>query len=83
MGRLGGPAIYVLLIPAVIAVVGVVGVATAAVPGSDGKISGCDAKVGGILRVTDTGKNPPQTCTKRETAISWNPKGPAGPTGAP
>jgi hypothetical protein len=59
-----------------------VGVAYAAIPGSDGTISGCYFKVTGVLRVIDTGKN--EKCLPNfETAISWNAKGAKGDPGAP
>src|SRR5207253_647197 len=34
--------------------------------------------VGGLLRVIDS---PGQSCTSRETALTWNQAGPAGPAG--
>ena len=64
-----------------------VGVATGAIPGQGGKISACYTKVGGVVRVIDVEKSPPQKCTTLESAISWNQQGlqgspgPAGPTG--
>jgi hypothetical protein len=55
------------------------GVAIAAIPDSNGVISGCYTKVGGNLRVIDTEKG--QTCLKQELPISWNQAGPQGPPG--
>jgi Collagen triple helix repeat (20 copies) len=60
-----------------------VGVATGAIPSSDGKISACYTKVGGVVRVIDVEKSPPQKCTTHENAISWNQTGPPGPAGPP
>jgi Collagen triple helix repeat (20 copies)/Domain of unknown function DUF11 len=63
-----------------------VGVATGAIPGGDGTIRACYTKVGGVLRVIDVEKSPPERCTSLERAISWNQAGqpgPAGPAGPP
>ena len=54
-----------------------VGVATGAIPGSDGAIHGCYTKVGGVLRVIDTGTT--SGCTRFETGLNWNQTGPQGP----
>jgi hypothetical protein len=56
--------------------------AYAAIPGSNGAINGCVNARTGVLRVVDAAKgqkclNRPQAL--RETAISWNQRGPAGP----
>ena len=65
-----------------LAVAAVVGVATGAIPDNSGKITGCYTKVGGLLRVIDTEKNPPQRClTNHEVQITWSQQGPAGPPG--
>ena len=46
------------------------GVAYATIPGDGGVIQGCYTKVGGIVRVIDTGKG--QRCLDIEVPISWN-----------
>jgi hypothetical protein len=56
--------------------------AYAAIPGSNGAINGCVNVRTGVLRVVDAAKG--QRCIERpqalrETAISWNQRGPAGP----
>jgi len=60
------------------------GIAYASIPDSSGVIHGCYANKDGSLRVIDTGSG--STCdAKKETALSWNQKGPTGsrgPTGA-
>ena len=56
-----------------------VGVAYAAIPGSDGVISGCrDAKTG-ALRVIDAEAG--EVCGGKEAALNWNQTGPRGPQG--
>jgi Collagen triple helix repeat (20 copies) len=57
------------------------GATYAAIPGNDGKINGCYTNVGGVLRVIDVEKTPPQTCTRFETPLSWNQAGPRGDPG--
>jgi hypothetical protein len=53
-----------------------------AIPSSDGSISGCYTKVGGVLRVIDKAKG--EAClSKLETAITWQQAGPVGPKGDP
>jgi collagen triple helix repeat protein len=69
-----------IALPAAIVTVGVSVVAVAAIPGSDGKISGCYEKNLGILRVIDAQAG--KTCTRFETPIAWNQTGPKGDTGA-
>jgi hypothetical protein len=61
--------------------VGVTGVAQAAIPGSDGVINGCQAKIGNVryLRVVDTDAK--EHCTTNEKPLSWNQRGPIGPKG--
>lgn len=62
-----------------VAVIVIGGVAVAAIPNSDGVIHACYTKTGSSLRVYD----PTNTkCSSNEVALSWNQKGPAGPTGA-
>ena len=80
-------------VPALVsALVLLVGVATGAIPGSsDGKISACYGKVGGIVRVIDLEKG--EKCsTALEKPLAWNvagpagrdgPQGPQGPQGVP
>ena len=63
---------------------GGVGIATGAIPDSSGKVTACYTKLGGIVRVIDTAKSPPQTCIANlETQLVLNQKGPAGPMGDP
>jgi hypothetical protein len=52
--------------------------ASAAVPGSDGVITGCWNTTNGQLRVIDAG----QQCKTSEAQLSWNQTGPAGAVGA-
>jgi hypothetical protein len=67
-----------------LAVATAVGIATGAIPDTSGKLTGCYGKVGGVLRVIDTEKTPPQRClTNLETQITWDQTGPAGPKGDP
>ena len=54
--------------------------ATAAIPDANGVIHGCRNTKTGVLRVIDTDKG--QTCSKDETALSWNQTGPQGPAGS-
>jgi hypothetical protein len=64
-----------------LAVTAAAGIATGAIPGDDGRISACYTKIGGVLRVIDVEKSPPETCTRLERAISWGQAGPLGPPG--
>ena len=57
------------------------GVAFAAIPDSEGAIHGCYLKSSGQLRVIDTARD--EHCSRAETAISWNERGPAGTQGVP
>jgi hypothetical protein len=85
--RFSGAAKIGLALSTTVAVLLGVSVATGAIPGQGGKISACYTKVGGVVRVIDVEKSPPQKCTTLENAISWNqagqpgPAGPAGPLG--
>jgi hypothetical protein len=64
----------------VLAVAGTAGIAFAAIPGGDGKVSGCYAKQGGALRVIDKAKG--QTCKTGERPLVWNQRGLRGLPGA-
>jgi len=55
------------------------GAAYATIPDASGVIHGCYARSGGALRVIDDGVI---NCSKSETSLNWNVKGPAGPQGA-
>lgn len=68
-----------VLAAALITVVTVAVAATAAIPDANGVIHGCRNTKTGVLRVIHTDKG--QTCTKDETALTWNQTGPAGPAG--
>ena len=70
-------------VPALVsALVLLVGVATGAIPaGSDGKISACYGKVGGVVRVIDVERG--EKCsTALEKPLAWNIAGPAGRDGS-
>jgi hypothetical protein len=56
-------------------------VALAAIPGTGGVITGCYTKTSGALRVIDAQAVPAQTCTTKETQLTWNQTGPQGPQG--
>jgi hypothetical protein len=47
------------------------GAAVAAIPSSDGTITACYNKNSGALRVINTEVSPPQTCTSKETQLTW------------
>jgi hypothetical protein len=64
----------------IIAIAGTAGIAFAAIPGSDGKISGCYAKQGGSLRVIDKAKG--KSCKASERSLVWNQRGLRGAPGA-
>jgi Collagen triple helix repeat (20 copies) len=49
------------------------GVALATIPGAGGVIHACYGKLGGAVRVVDTG-----TCRPTESALNWNQQGPQG-----
>ena len=54
------------------------GTAVASIPGPGGTIKGCYKKSNGSLRVIDSAKS----CQSSEKALTWNTKGPAGPSEA-
>lgn len=54
-------------------------IAFAAIPSSDGTISGCYRTSGGSLRLVDN----PATCSTRERSIQWSQRGPKGDAGTP
>jgi len=76
------PAVQLAVVAGVTAAVCAgVGVATGAIPGSDGKISACYGRVGGLMRVIDVEKG--ERCSSTlERPLSWNMKGEPGPPGA-
>ena len=56
------------------------GVAVAAIPSASGTIRACYAQADGAVRVIDPAAG--ESCTRREKALRWNVRGPAGATGA-
>jgi len=68
-----------VLLTALLTVLAAAVAATAAIPDASGVIHGCRNTKTGILRVIDTDKS--QTCSKDETALTWNQTGPQGPVG--
>lgn len=63
---------------------GGVGIATGAIPDGSGNVTVCYTRIGGIVRVIDTEKSPPQRCIANlETQLVLNQKGAAGPKGDP
>jgi hypothetical protein len=64
---------------AALLVLGTGAVALAAIPSADGTITGCRDNRSGALRVIDAEAG--QSCTAKETALTWNQTGPAGPPG--
>jgi hypothetical protein len=69
---------------ATLAVVAVTaGVAYATNPGSGGKFTACVLNRVGTIRLIDSAKTGLRgKCSKRETKVTWNAKGPVGPAGA-
>jgi hypothetical protein len=68
------------IVAAVVAAILAVGaVAMAAIPSADGTIHGCRDNRTGALRVIDAEAG--QSCTTKETALTWNQTGPVGPPG--
>jgi hypothetical protein len=55
------------------------GVAAAAIPASNGVITGCYSKTTGALRVIDAEAG--ATCAKSEKRVTWNQQGPRGKQG--
>jgi hypothetical protein len=66
-------------VAALLAVIAAAVAATAAIPDANGVIHACRNTKTGVLRVIDTDKG--QTCSKNETALTWNQTGPQGPAG--
>jgi Collagen triple helix repeat (20 copies) len=66
---------------AAVAATTVAGVGYAAVPGSDGTIHACYDNVSGQMRLYDVEDDSPRSCGSKETAVSWNQEGQAGPAG--
>ncbi len=56
------------------------GVAVAAIPDSSGVIHGCYSNRTGALRVIDVSAG--DSCSAKETVLTWNEEGPQGPAGA-
>ena len=76
--RLPSPAMVVALIALLMATAGV---AYASVPDERGIIHACIVPNSQYLRVIHTEANPPQTCRRNETPLSWSQEGPRGPEG--
>jgi hypothetical protein len=66
---------------AIFAVCALVGLASAAIPGQTGVIDGCHDAKRGTLRLIDTDAG--ETCSAKETLVSWNERGPSGAAGPP
>ena len=78
--------IFKLALPAVVVLGAGTAVAIAAIPSSNGVITGCRVTTGatpGQLRVIDTEASPAQACVAGEATITWNEQGPPGPQGDP
>jgi type VI secretion system secreted protein Hcp len=78
--------IFKLALPAAVVLGAGTAVAIAAIPSSNGVITGCRVTTGanpGQLRVIDTEASPTQACVAGEATITWNEQGPAGPQGDP
>lgn len=58
------------------------GVAYATIPSANGTIHACYSDTSGALRVVDGDAVGGGRCPDRETALTWNQKGPTGPAGA-
>ena len=70
--RIFGVVRFALAVAVVSAVGLLVGVATGAIPGSEGKISACYGKVGGVLRVVDVERGEKcRTCSKSRSPGTW------------
>ena len=55
--------------------------AFAAIPDGNGVIHACYANQSGQVRIYDSQATLPKGCGPKETAITWNQKGPQGPQG--
>lgn len=73
LGVIATSSVVVLVLTAVAAI------AAGRIPGADGVIHGCYSTTKGSLRVIDPTV---ESCTDRESAITWNQAGPAGAAGA-
>lgn len=73
------PRTLFMVVAAVLAAI--TGVAYAAIPDSNGVITGCYRKFLGSLRVIDPGAG--ERCGPLEIALQWNQTGPQGPQGDP
>ena len=69
----------IAMVLAALLVLGTGAVALAAIPSADGTIHGCRDNRTGAVRVIDAEAG--QQCSSRETALTWNQTGPAGPPG--
>jgi hypothetical protein len=79
--RIFGVVRFALAVAVVSAVGLLVGVATGAIPGSEGKISACYGKLGGVVRVIDLERG--EKCsTVLEKPLTWNVAGPPGRDGS-
>jgi type VI secretion system secreted protein Hcp len=67
-----------IAVPAALALAAGSVVAYASIPASDGTISACVGPALGSVRIIDSGAS----CSKLETPVHWNQKGPKGDTGA-
>jgi hypothetical protein len=70
-----------IAIATAVASMAAVGVATGAIPGGDGTINACHAKVANVryLRLID--KQAGESCKSSEKQLTWNQKGPKGDPG--
>lgn len=77
---LGGRVLRPAVLLGAAATLAAIGIAFAAIPASDGTISGCYKKSGGSFRVIDSQAG--TTCAATENPISFSQRGPTGPKGA-
>jgi Collagen triple helix repeat (20 copies) len=81
-GHIGRQARLLLALAAGAALFGIATVVQAAIPDGAGAIHGCYDNRSGAVRVIDTGTS--QACdARRETALTWNQRGPTGAVGPP